>query len=102
MSAVLLLAAASLCPESWNPLANALVSFSCAMQVQAFRKVNEYAFSSTMCIGNFRSGVEALCSLRRDARALHRALHYFGVIFLFAAGAGLGSVCIPLFGLKTL
>ncbi len=34
--------------------------FSCAMQVQAFRKVN-YAFASTMCIGDLRSGVEAFC-----------------------------------------
>ena len=27
-------------PQEWNLVANALVSFACAMQVQAFRKVN--------------------------------------------------------------
>ena len=48
-------------PQEWNLVANALVSFACAMQVQAFRKVNGYAFASTMCIGDLRSGVEALC-----------------------------------------
>ena len=37
-------------PEKWNMLANAMVSFACAMQVQAFRKVNGYAFASTMWI----------------------------------------------------
>ena len=48
-------------PQEQNLLANAIVSFSCAMQVQAFRKVNGYAFASTMCIGDLRSGVEAFC-----------------------------------------
>ena len=38
-------------PQEWNLVANALVSFACAMQVQTFRKVNGYAFASTMCIG---------------------------------------------------
>lgn len=41
-------------PEEQNLIANALVSFSCAMQVQSFRKVASYAFASTMCIGNLR------------------------------------------------
>ena len=49
-------------PIKLNLLANAMVSFSCAMQVQAFRKVNGYAFASTMCIGNIRSGTDALCA----------------------------------------
>ena len=46
---VLLLFAVGFLPQSQNLLANAIVSFSCAMQVQAFRKVNGYAFASTMC-----------------------------------------------------
>ena len=37
---VLLLFAVGFLPQSQNLLANAIVSFSCAMQVQAFRKVN--------------------------------------------------------------
>lgn len=53
-------------------MANALVSFACAMQVQTFRKVNGYAFASTMCIGNMRSGMDSLCSwvLNRNPAAL--------------------------------
>ncbi len=31
-------------------MANALVSFACAMQVQTFRKVRGHAYASTMCI----------------------------------------------------
>lgn len=91
-------------PESWNPAANALVSFACAMQVQTFRKVHGYAFASTMCIGDLRSGMEALCAygLTRQPAALRKALHYFGIIGLFALGAGLGSWLLPLWGLRTI
>ena len=53
---ILLLLVVGFLPARLNLLANAMVSFSCAMQVQSFRKVNGYAFASTMCIGNIRSG----------------------------------------------
>ena len=43
-------------PQTLNMTATILVSFSCAMQVQAFRKVDGYSYASTMCIGNLRSG----------------------------------------------
>ena len=87
-------------PQEQNLLANAIVSFSCAMQVQAFRKVNGYAFASTMCIGDLRSGIEALCLWRRtgDPTRRKRAERYFEVIGLFAAGAALGSVTTAWFG----
>lgn len=71
-------------PETHNMLANALVSFSCAMQVQAFRKVKGYPFASTMCIGNIRSGMESLCAYRltHKTETLYKAASYFGIIFL--------------------
>lgn len=59
---ILLLFAVGFFPNEMDLLANAMVSFACAMQVQAFRKVNGYAFASTMCIGNLRSGMESLCA----------------------------------------
>ena len=81
-------------PETLNTTANAVVSFVCAMQVQTFRKVRGHAYASTMCIGNMRSGTEALCVYfhTRDREVLHKALTYFGVIGLFAVGAGLGAL----------
>ena len=83
-------------PQEWNLMANALVSFACAMQVQTFRKVNGYAFASTMCIGNLRSGMDSLCSwlVAGNRTAKDKALHYFAIIFLFALGAALGSVAL--------
>ena len=90
---MLLLFIVGFLPEEQNLLANAIVSFACAMQVQAFRKVDGYGYASTMCIGNMRSGVEALCLWRRtrDPKARGKMLRYFGIILLFAVGAGIGS-----------
>ena len=94
LAEILLLFLVGFLPPELNPLANALVSFTCAMQVQAFRKINGSAYASTMCIGNLRSGVDAFCGYleTRDRRALRRAGRYFAVILFFALGAGLGGV----------
>ena len=80
-------------PQTLEPLANALVSFVCAMQVQTFHKVRGHAYASTMCIGNMRSGTEALCVYfrTREKAVLQKALTYFGVIGIFALGAGAGA-----------
>ena len=91
-------------PQEVNTFANALVSFVCAMQVQTFRKVNGYAFASTMCIGNMRSGMDSLCSwvLNRNPAALKKSFYYWGIILLFALGAGLGSLTLDLCGAKAI
>lgn len=88
-------------PESWNPAANALVSFACAMQVQTFRKVRGNVCSTTMCIGNLRSGTQYLYDWLkyRDPAVLSRALQYFGTIVLFGAGAAAGSLMTMRFGM---
>lgn len=101
---IVLLFSVGFMPEKLNLIANAMVSFSCAMQVQSFRKVNNYAFASTMCIGNIRSGMEALCSYHQthNIQTLYKSFHYFGIILLFALGAGFGSICIPILGMHTI
>ena len=99
---IVLLFVVGFLPQSVNTLANALVSFVCAMQVQTFRKVRGHAYASTMCIGNMRSGTEALCVYfhTHDLEVLKKALTYFGVIGIFAVGAGLGSVLTARFAEK--
>lgn len=101
---ILLLFGVGFIPNTLDLAANALVSFACAMQVQAFRKVHGYPFASTMCIGNMRSGMESLVVYfhLQDKKVLHKALHYFGVILLFAIGAGVGAHCVGVFGNKTI
>lgn len=90
---ILILFAVGFMPQSVDMLATVLVSFSCAMQVQTFRKVGGYSYASTMCIGNLRSGTAALSVYFREKRPeqLKQALYYFGIILFFAIGAGGGG-----------
>ena len=57
-----------------------------------------------MCIGNMRSGTEALCAYFHtgDKEILHKALTYFGVVLLFALGAGVGSIATLRWGAGTI
>lgn len=91
---IILLFAVGFLPTTLNRLANALVSFVCAFQVQTFHKVRGHAYASTMCIGNMRSGTEALHAYfhTHDKGALKKSLTYFSVIIIFFLGAALGSV----------
>lgn len=90
--------------EGWNMLATVLVSFSCAMQVQTFRKVNGHSYASTMCIGNLRSGTAALSAYMRDRRPeqIRQAMYYFGIILFFAVGAGVGGNLSMRLGFKAI
>ena len=104
LSEIVLLFAVGFLPQTINTFANAVVSFVCAMQVQTFRKVRGHAYASTMCIGNMRSGTEALCAYfhTRDIAILHKALTYFGVIVLFALGAGFGALLTNVFSVRAI
>ena len=101
---ILLLGIVGFMPTGINVVANMLVSFACAMQVQAFRKVHGYGYASTMCIGNLRSGTESLSHYIRnkDKASLNKALHFFGIILVFAIGAGVGGVLSNVLYVKTI
>lgn len=99
LAEIILLFFVGFLPQEFNTIANVIVSFVCAMQVQTFRKVRGHAYASTMCIGNMRSGTESLCVYfhTHDREALQKAMIYFGVIGLFAFGAGLGALLTKVF-----
>lgn len=100
----LVLAAVGFMPREYHMIANMLVSFTCAMQVQTFRKVHGFGYASTMCIGNLRSGTESLSQFMRthEKPALYKALHFFGIILIFAIGAGVGGVLSGWLGVRTI
>ena len=91
-------------PGKMDLVANAFVSFSCAMQVQTFRKVGGFSYASTMCIGNLRSGTDALSVYAREHKPeqLRQALYYFGIIFMFAIGAGIGGNLSAWYGIRVI
>ena len=101
---IMLLGIVGLMPTGMNTAANMLVSFTCAMQVQAFRKVHGYGYASTMCIGNLRSGTESLSQFlrNRNQASLNKALHFFGIILIFAIGAGAGGIMSNILYVRTI
>ena len=57
-----------------------------------------------MCIGNLRSGMDSFCAwlVGGNTKAFGKALHYFAIIFLFALGAGLGSLALAPMGSRAI
>lgn len=95
-----LLLAAGILPQEYNILANVLMSFACAMQVNSFRKFRGISCATTMCIGNMRGGTECLCryQLTKEPELLRKSLIYFYIIFIFAVGAAAGGVLTGVLG----
>lgn len=81
-------------PQEWNGMANAFMSFACAMQVTSFRKIRSLPCATTMCIGNLRSGAELLCKyhITKERESKRQSLQYFTIIGIFALGAALGGL----------
>jgi uncharacterized membrane protein YoaK (UPF0700 family) len=101
---IIILFSVGFMPSKWNLIATMLVSFTCSMQVQTFRKMNGYGYASTMCIGNLRSGTESLSVYIRDRNkeSLQKAVYYYGIIFVFAIGAGIGGIMTIWFGFRAI
>ena len=92
---IILLFVVGFLPQDMNMAANIIVSFVCALQVNAFRKIKgEAPMPPTMCIGNLRSATENLYWYRHTGKKDHRdkCIRYYGVIGIFAVGAVMGSV----------
>lgn len=100
-----------------DPLANMLISFTSAVQIESFRKFVGCGCATTMCTGNLRSGTEHLFRwLRhREGTSGLSALVYYGLILSFVTGAVLSGLlsgflggqtvlfaCIPLLAAFTL
>ncbi len=101
---VILLFSVAFIPAGCDSLANAMISFSCAMQVQAFRKFKGHAYASTMCIGNIRSAMDnyAKFLFSRNTVFLRQANGYLMIISTFFLGAALGALFCSIAKLKAI
>lgn len=100
---IIALAAVAFIPiGSGNFVANIIVSFVCAMQMEAFRKVQGITYVSTMCTGNLRSATACIYTWKKtgDKKILENGLRYFKVILWFVIGAAAGALLVPLIGEK--
>lgn len=86
-----------------DPLANILISFTSAMQVESFRTFAGCACATTMCTGNLRAGTEHLfsCVIRKDRTAGRKAAVYYGLILAFVSGAVITGVATHWLGGRT-
>ncbi|MEI3337840.1 MAG: YoaK family protein [Clostridium sp.] len=91
---IFLLVLVAFMPENLNNLANIIVSFICAMQVESFRKINGISCATTMCTGNLRSGTELLFKYikTKEPDLKEKCINYYGIDLLFILGAGLGAL----------
>lgn len=91
-------------PQSMNVPANVILSFSCAVQVNTFRKFRGIPFATTMCIGNMRSATEMLAKyhITKNKELRYKFTYYYGAIAVFAVGASLGVICAKYMKLKSI
>lgn len=94
LEALILAAVVAIPRGEADPAANVLVSFVCAMQVSAFRKIHSHALATTMCTGNLRSGTELIMNYiqTRDRKALKAGLKYYWIVLCFVLGAAAGTI----------
>ena len=87
-----------------NVIANIMLSFACAMQVDTFRKFRSIPCATTMCIGNMRSATEYLClyHVSKDPAMKYKSMHCGFIILVFAVGAAFGASCSAWFGVKAI
>lgn len=84
-----------------NIAANIIVSLTCAIQAESFRKFLGSAFASTMCTGNLRSAAETLnlYFVDKDPNVLRKSLRYYGIDLTFVAGCAFGTLMTKHFGI---
>lgn len=87
-----------------NIIANSLISFSCAVQLESFKKVNGNIYASTMCIGDLRSAMIALSKWMWSGSKKKKKefFQYALIVLVFAAGAGAGVVLSDYLGIYTI
>lgn len=98
LGVIAMLLVTGLLPNAVNILANSLVSFACAMQLQAF------STASIVCNDNLCSGAEFFSAFLWNGKraSIKKAGEYFGFIFLFTAGTVLGGVLAYRFRIHTI
>jgi len=91
-------------PQSHNLLANSLISFVCGIQVESFREFEGSSATTTMCIGNLRSGIQFFNSYlhTHDNVQLKKSSIYAAIILFFIIGAVFGSYMLNFLASQTI
>ena len=88
--------------EVTNVLCNIIVSFVCAMQMEAFKTFMGQAFATTVSTGNLRKFLEflyrAVIGKKKEDR--QTALQYFLIVLLFIGGVILGTISAEIMNIR--
>lgn len=89
----LMLVLISFMPHYGDNVANAMVSFACAMQFDAFRSMNGVPFTSTLAMMNLRGAIEYVMDYRedRDMEKVSRSFEYLVTVAVFTLSVVIGS-----------
>jgi len=85
--------------NNFDHLANCLIAFCCAIQTVTFNKIHGQQMATTMCTGNLRNAMQALCDEDADFK---RSFRYFSYIALFIVGACIGTLLTHRFHIKSI
>ena len=90
--------------ETATVIANIMVSFLCAMQMQTFQIFNRQGMATTVATGNLRKAAECLyLGIRsRDTEQLKISLSFFAIIFLFISGVIAGTLFSKLLSARSI
>lgn len=101
---LLIVFAAGFIPQEGNSAVNCMIGFTCALQVEAFRKMHGRGFATTMCTGNLRSGTELLSLglFEKSKEKMKAGLSYYWIDFVFVIGAAASALMCRLFSEKTI
>jgi len=88
----------------YNYIANILISFICALQVQTFTKVHGLAFASTMCTGNLIKSANAFTNFveTKNKQSLINFKKYLLIISVFILGSIIGCLLTNIFGVRSI
>lgn len=85
--------------EEFNIIANTLVSFVCALQMETFRSFEGQPYATVVSTGNLRKAAEYFLDgiIRKDSSLLKISRRYFLIVLLFIAGAFSGTLITNVF-----
>lgn len=88
--------------ETANVICNIIVSFVCAMQMEAFRTFLGQPIATTVSTGNLRKSLEFLYKavIQKKKEDRENALRYFLIVVIFIAGVMLGTASSEYLNIK--
>ncbi|MBQ3929163.1 MAG: DUF1275 domain-containing protein [Clostridia bacterium] len=106
---ILIVIAVTLMPSTnqssytFDMIANILISFVCALQVQTFRTIHGITCATTMCTGNLRSSIDNIVQFSRthEKKFLKSAMKFTLINLFFIAGAVISAYITKIFNEKS-